>query len=206
MGPRFLNRGFHPTIEEPAEQVAPSMRPRFLNRGSDQGALAALLTRSFNGAAISQPRIFVLAARPRHRSESFNGAAISQPRICRSGPVAGASGVPSMGPRFLNRGSGAARKYPVLKDLPQPHSASLAFAHPSLGRPTVTPLTHRCSKTWEPASGSRRSRTTRPLATRLVRQATFCPLPALPGLEARIPANSPVTGAKSRAWISSTRR
>ena len=83
-GRDFSTADLHPTIEEPAEQVAPSMRPRFLNRGSDQGALAALLYQILQwGRGFSTADL-----RPAAR------------------PVIDLN--PSMGPRFLNRGSAAA--------------------------------------------------------------------------------------------------
>ena len=69
-------------------------------------------TRPFNGAAVFQPRKSALTAwSPTASNAAFNGAAVFQPR--KSRPLARHSAwlyVPSMGPRFFNRGNDLHRR------------------------------------------------------------------------------------------------
>ena len=83
MRPRFMNRGSENTLLLHQMGVRASMRPRFMNRGS----------RGNDG-------------RSRPDAGRFNEAPIHESGKWRTGPDAGAERRASMRPRFMNRGSG----------------------------------------------------------------------------------------------------
>jgi len=83
------------------------MGPRLINRGNKPAARRSSGPRkSFNGAAVDQPRKCQGEGKGVEALMGFNGAAVDQPRKCPLLRRFDGRKPASMGPRLINRGNG----------------------------------------------------------------------------------------------------